>query len=162
MLAGKSHAVDQESVDGRACDSGDGREQQGAQIVRLQSGIVQCEAERLLPQFLCDLDPDVIGLAPGLDVHVLLCGDREVTAIHGHVAVQPCQQQRILEFGLPNSPGGAQEEISGSSNASGMRSPRLRSSWLLSPEVSLGTESSPIADRIWEASSRFDVWSRDS
>jgi hypothetical protein len=69
--------------------------------VWLQTGVVQCEAERLLPQFLCDLDPDVIGLTPGLDVQVLLCGDGEVTAIHGHVAVQPCQQQRILQLVSP-------------------------------------------------------------
>jgi hypothetical protein len=63
----KSNAIDQQSVDGRACDSGDRREQQGSQIVRLQTSVVKCEAERRLPQFLCDLDPDVIGQALGRD-----------------------------------------------------------------------------------------------
>ncbi len=58
-------------------------------------------AESLLSQFLRYPDPDIVGLAPGLDIHVLLRGNRKVAAIHGHVAVQPRQQQRILEFGSP-------------------------------------------------------------
>ena len=101
MFVGSFMRLIRQSVDGRAGDSGDGREEQAAQVGGLQSGIVQREAESLLSQLLRDPDPDVIGLAPGLDIHVLLRGNREVAAIHGHVAVQPRQQERILEFGPP-------------------------------------------------------------
>ena len=58
-------------------------------------------AKGLLSQLLSTPDPDVVGLAPGLNVYILLGRDREVTAVDGHVAVQPRQQERIFEFGSP-------------------------------------------------------------
>ena len=59
------------------------------------------EAQGTLAQFLRHLDPNVVGLAPSLDVDILLGGNGEVAAIHGYVPVQARQQQGILELRTP-------------------------------------------------------------
>ena len=63
--------------------------------------MVEGPAERLLSQFLRNLNPHVIGAAPGFQVVILLVGQRQMPPLDCHVAVQPGEHLRILELAAP-------------------------------------------------------------
>src|ERR1044072_227021 len=63
--------------------------------------MMQRPTQRLLPKFLRDLNPNVIGLSPSVEVVIFFCRYCEMTALYSHIAMQARQHLGILQLVAP-------------------------------------------------------------
>ena len=145
MFGGKTHAIDQKRINRRTRDARDGSEKQRTQLARFEASMMQRAAQRLFSQFLRNLDPGVVGLAPGVQLGVLLGRQRQMTPLHRYIAMQPRQHLRISQLVAPILLQLFQQEFLRSSNSWETRSRRWRFAFCVNPGP--GMESAPSSSR---------------